>query len=80
MTNYFINYDQHTGLSIDTFRNPSATVGDITDLVEAVKNGNESIVCQLEGAKGALEDGSIWQDDDQDALEEVHDLVIRFQG
>lgn len=80
MTNYFINYDQHTGLSIDSYRNPSATVGDITDLIAAVKSEDESITCQLEGAKAALEDGSIWQDDDQDALEEVHDLVIRFQG
>ena len=78
MTNYFINYDQHTGLSIDTFRDPSATVGDITDLVAAVKSEDESITCQLEGAKDALEDGSIWGDGDQDALEEVHDLIIRF--
>lgn len=79
MTNYFINYDQHTGLSIETFRNPSASIGDITDLVEAVKNGDESVVCQLEGAKDALEDGSIWQDDDQSALEEVHDFISRFE-
>lgn len=78
MTNYFINYDQHTGLSIDTFRNPSASIGDITDLVEAVKNGDESVVCHLEGAKDALEDGMIWGDGDQEALEEVHDLIIRF--
>jgi hypothetical protein len=78
MANYFINYDKNTGLSIDTFRNPSATIGEITDLVEAVRTGNESVSCQLEGAKDALEDGMIWGDGDQAALEEVHDLIIRF--
>jgi transcriptional regulator with XRE-family HTH domain len=78
-TTMFINYDKNTGLSIDSFRNPSATVGDITDLVAAVKTEDESITCQLEGAKDALEDGSIWQDDDQEALEEVHDFIARFE-
>ncbi len=78
MTNYFNNYDKNTGLSIDTFRNPSATMGEITDLVEAVKNGDESVVCQLEGAKDALEDGMIWGDGDQEALEEVHNTIMRY--
>jgi len=78
MANYFINYDKNTGLSIDTFRYPSATVGDITDLVEAVRTGNESVSCQLEGAQDALEDGMIWGDGDQGALEEVYNTIIRY--
>lgn len=78
MENYFINYDKNTGLSIDTFRNPSGTIGEITDLVEAVKSGSESITCQLEGAQDALEDGMIWGDGDQEALEEVYNTIIRY--
>ena len=76
--NEFINYDKHTGLSINTYRNPDATLGDITDVVAAVKNGDESVCCDLDGALDALEDGTLWTDDDQETIEYIHDEIRRL--
>lgn len=83
--NYFINYSINTGLSINTYRDPNASFGDITDLVKAVAAGDESVSCALDdgehaSAKAALEDGSLWQASEQDAIERIHALICEFEA
>lgn len=77
--NYFLNYSVDAGLSIKTSRDPSATAGDIRDLVAAYQSKDESVVCDLDGALGALEDGSLWQDSDQEAIEDVHAFISEWE-
>lgn len=81
---YFLNYNTNTGLSIDTGRDPNATVGDIGDLALAVENGNENITCSVDFGDGeyastidVLESGEYWQgmSISQETLEEIHALV-----
>lgn len=72
MATYFINYDATVDhISINTFRKPAASAGDICDVVAGIRAG-ESVCCDLDGAKDALEDGSLWTDEDQPALEALH--------
>lgn len=75
----FINYNPQTGVSVSTSRNPSATSGDLSDLVKAVVSSDESICCDADGAKDALEDGAFLAslnvaDEEalQSAVEEIH--------
>ena len=75
----FINYNPKSGVSVSTSRNPSATSGELSDLVSAVISADESICCNAEGAKDALEDGAFLATlniDDEDAIqaavEEIH--------
>lgn len=72
---HFINYNAHTGLSINTYRAPEGYANsDVTGLVEDI-HAERSGCCPLEGALEALEDGSLWQDADQEILEELHALI-----
>lgn len=71
----FINFDPARGLSIATYRQPQgACNGDVLGLVEDIRAGRPGC-CDLEGAKAALEDGSLWTDDDQETLELLHAAV-----
>ena len=77
----FINFDTMTGLSINSFRNPSAIAcDDVGDLINEMKKGNDA-VCDLAGAKDLLEDGAYWNGSDvtQEDLEEVHALIIEHE-
>jgi hypothetical protein len=73
----FINYDVNEGLSIDSFRNANASIGDIADLAMAYQNADENVYCDLEGAKDALEDGSFWDglSITQETLEILHSFI-----
>ena len=75
----FINFNIQSGVSLKTSRDPSALVGELSDLVKAVVAGDEAVCCDAEGAKDALEDGAFLAslciaDEDalQSAVEEIH--------
>lgn len=76
---FFINYNTNTGFTIDTYRNPNCAFGEITDVVKAINNEDENVCCSLDGAKDALEDGSIWEDSDQTAIEALHTYITDFE-
>lgn len=73
---HFINYDaQLDNVFIATYRQASGyTNEDITGLVDDMKN-NQSGCCPLEGSLNALEDGSLWEDEDQTILELLHHKI-----
>lgn len=79
----FINYNSDTDcISLNTFRQPSGYYhGDVTGLVTDILAGI-SCSCALEGTKAALEDGSLWQDDDdtQVTIEFLHDLISMHEN
>ena len=69
--NYFLNYTPTAGISINSFRKPETSFGELADLVRAVTKENENVSCSLEGAKDALEDGAYLEEIGvQDTLEE----------
>lgn len=71
----FINFTPMAGVSIDTYRKPEGSVNDdVRGLVEDIR-ANRAGTCDLDGAKAALEDGSLWSDDDQETLELVHNAI-----
>ena len=79
--NTFINYSTNNGLTIDTFRDPSASVTDIADIASAISlESTESLTCSIEGNElDILEDGSYWNGSNatQAALETLHDLISK---
>lgn len=76
----FINYTPWDGLTINTFRNVSACVGDIVDVAQALESQDEAVCCSCEGALAALEDGAVWEASgiSQETLEDLHSLITRF--
>ena len=79
--NTFINYSTNNGLTIDTFRDPSASVTDIADIASAISSeSTESLTCSIEGNElDVLEDCAYWQGQSvtQEALETLHDLISK---
>ena len=76
---YFINFGPVSGVSINTYRKPEGSANDdVRGLVEDIR-ANRAGCCDLEGAKAALEDGSLWSDDDQETLELLHDVIRNFE-
>jgi hypothetical protein len=72
----FINYNPMTGFSINTFRDSDGYYNDdVLGLVEDVQNGASSC-CMVEGAKDALEDGSLWTDAQQEIVESIHNAIV----
>jgi hypothetical protein len=53
----FINYDINAGMSIDAYRKPGFSCGDIGDIVVALDEGIECICAPIDGAVDALCDG-----------------------
>lgn len=78
--NYFINYDPNTGISINTYRQTNGYANDdVVELVADIVAGRPGC-CPLEGAKDALEDGSLWNDKDQEAIEAIHNLIQEHEA
>ncbi len=77
----FINYDVNKGLSINTYRIPQATVGDIGDVALAVTNGNECVTCELDGAKDLIEDYGYWEGSSVSlaALSSIQDAICEHE-
>jgi hypothetical protein len=77
MRNLFINLAAGR-VSVATYRNPSAGVTDLKDILLALHNETEeTLVCSAEGASDALCDGQ-WLADigaDQNAVEEVYNAL-----
>lgn len=77
---HFINFDPMSGVSIDTFRKPEGSANDdVRGLVEDI-HADRPGCCDLDGAKAALEDGSLWSDDDQKTLELLHSAIRDFEA
>lgn len=80
MINYFINYDADTDhLSISTFRNTGYANSDVLSLVDGI-HFSDSGNCELEGAKEALEDGSIWMDEDEHIVNQLLNLIQEHEA
>ena len=78
--NYFINFNAQTGsITIDTYRNNGMANADVIGLVEDIEKEISS-TCSLEGALTALEDGSIWNDDQQEIIENLHAAIMEFEN
>ena len=76
----YINYhpgtmDEEAGYTI--LDDVEYMLGDIQDLVEAVQGGY-TMSCPLEGAADALQDGGLWQDSQQAAIEDVYHEIMNF--
>jgi len=71
---YFINFHRITGLSLSQTRDAEYLQADVTGLVDNMMDGHDGC-CPLEGAKDALEDGSLWKDEHQESLEAIHALL-----
>lgn len=50
----FINYDINSGLSINSYRKPGFTSGDIGDIVVALDEGTECVCASLDCSLDAL--------------------------
>lgn len=76
----YINYAPATGVSINTFRKPEGYANnDVRGLVEDIRAERQG-TCDLDGAEAALEDGSLWSDGDQEALELLHNAIRDFKN
>ena len=65
-------------VDIKSFRDSSATVTDLEDMLKALENETgEHLVISMEGVKDALEDGSFIEsiNADQDAVEYLHSYL-----
>lgn len=78
----FINYDIHAGLSINSYRKPGFTCGDIGDIVVAIEEGTECVCASLDGALNALCDGLYLSNFpvSQESVETVYNFIQETQG
>lgn len=78
----FINYNVNTGIRINIHRQVEGVANSyVTGLVDdilAERNG----CCPLDGAKDALEDGSLWAGSDAtpEILEEIHSAICEWEA
>lgn len=78
----FINYNVNTGISITTHRQvlgvANSYVTGLVDDILAERNG----CCPLDGAKDALEDGTLWTGSDAtpEILEEIHSAICEWEA
>lgn len=78
--NYFINYNAQTSsITINTYRNNGFGSLNVLGLVGDIQRGLLSN-CPLEGALAALEDGSIWNDAQQEIIENLHATILEFEN
>lgn len=78
----FINYNVNSGISINTFRNPNGYANsDVTGLVDDIAAERDGC-CPLEGAKEALEDGTLWQGSNAtpEILEALHTAITEYEN
>lgn len=77
----FISYTEIGGIQIKEYHY-GGVGGDIRDFALAVAEKKDAY-CKLDGAKDALEDGSIWVDDyasiNQETLEMLHDAITSYR-
>jgi hypothetical protein len=77
---FFINYRPLTGLFITTYRQPYGYMNeDVIGLAEDIASRRTGC-CPLEGAKGALEDGSLLANIDQEIVEELYNHICEFES
>lgn len=72
----FINYSPISGYSLNTFRKPDTSYSDnVVDFVKDVTR-EMSASCPFEGAIDALNDGSLFTDDDYDVVEDLSNFLL----
>jgi hypothetical protein len=55
----FINYSPLSGVTVNTYRNSSAIVGDVYDVIYSIiANNYESVCCDASGVEELLEDSN----------------------
>lgn len=76
----FINTTNNS-IFIQTYREPNAQVGDIFDIVDAVKSGECACMSFIDASEviDVLEDGSLWTDDYQESIETLHHAVTNYK-
>ena len=78
--NWFINYRPEIGFSVNGWRVPGGYFNDdVLGLVDDVL-GECAGSCPLDGAKDALEDGSLWADGMENILESLHYAIAPFEA
>jgi len=71
----FINFTSATGVHVLSYRRAETCSNlDVTGLIEDIR-AHRSASCPLAGARAALEDGSLWTDEDQFAIELVYAAI-----
>ena len=82
MSALFINFDINAGLSINSYRKPGFTSGDIGDIVVASDEGTECVCASLSGALDALCDGFYLAGFpvSQESVETVYNFIQENQG
>lgn len=73
----FLNYDENSGLTINTYRN-NGYYGDIGDLAQAVDDNSGCVSCTLnQEATRLLTDDEYWRGSSvsTETLEEIYGLV-----
>ena len=78
----FINYDINAGLSINSYRKPGFTYGDIGDIAVAIDEGTECVCASLDGALDALCDGFYLSGFpvSKESVETVYNFIQENQG
>ena len=78
----FINYDINSGLSINSYRKPGFTSGEIGDIAAALDEGAECVCASLDGALDALCDGFYLSGFpvSQESVETVYNFIQENQG
>lgn len=72
MAALFINYDFNVGLSINSGQNPAGYANsDVQGLVEDLMSDTLHSSCPLDGALKALNDDSLWSEDERDIVESI---------
>ena len=78
----FINYTVNAGVTINSYRNATGYYNDdVTGLIDDIV-AELSGCCPLEGAKAALEDGTLWNGSDAtpEVLEEIHNAICEYEA
>lgn len=77
----FINYSVNKGITINAYRNNGVMNDDVTYLAYDILAGRDGS-CSLEGAKDALEDGTMWQGSavTTEILEDIHSAICEWEA
>lgn len=76
MSTLFIKYDFNVGLSISPERNPAGYASsDVQGLVEDMMSEGSHSSCPLDGALDALNDDSLWPEDEREIVESIKAVI-----
>ena len=80
MATLFIKYDFNVGLSISPERNPAGYANsDVQGLVEDMMSESSHSSCPFDGALKALNDDSLWSEDERDIVESIRAIILSHE-